>query len=95
MIVGQNAFVAEAPPVPVTKIDPELEREQRQRLQSWRKGRDANAHKAAIGRLSVAADGDDNLMPLLIDAVKAGATVGEMSDSLRAVWGEHSEIITI
>jgi methylmalonyl-CoA mutase N-terminal domain/subunit len=77
------------------KIDPALERAQVERVRAFRATRDAAAHAAALARIDAAARGDDNLLPVLIDAVKAGATVGEMSDVLRGVWGEHRETLTI
>ena len=46
-------------------------------------------------RLAAAAAGTDNLVPALIDAVKAGATLGEVSDRLRDAWGEHRELVTV
>jgi methylmalonyl-CoA mutase N-terminal domain/subunit len=46
-------------------------------------------------RLDAAARGEDNLLPPLIEAVEAYATVGELSDRLRAAWGEHRELITV
>ena len=57
--------------------------------------RDPAAWSAALDRLEAAARGSDNLLPPMIEAVKAYATVGEISDRLRAVWGEHRELITI
>jgi methylmalonyl-CoA mutase N-terminal domain/subunit len=95
IVVGQNEFISEAPPTPVMKIDPALERAQVERVRAFRATRDAAAHAAALARIDAAARGDDNLLPVLIDAVKAGATVGEMSDVLRGVWGEHRETLTI
>ena len=50
---------------------------------------------AALDRLADAAAGDTNVMPALIDAVRAYATVGEISDRLRSTWGEHRELITV
>ena len=57
--------------------------------------RDPVAWTAALRRLDDAARGTDNLLPPLIEAVEAYATVGEISDRLRAVWGEHRELITV
>ena len=56
--------------------------------------RDPAAWAAALARLGPRA-GEENVMPALIEAVRAYATVGEISDRLRAVWGEHRELITV
>ena len=57
--------------------------------------RDPAAWAAAMDRLSAAAAGTDNLVPALIDAVKAGGTLGEVSDRLRDAWGRHRELVTV
>ncbi|MBM4375035.1 MAG: methylmalonyl-CoA mutase [Deltaproteobacteria bacterium] len=95
VVVGQNDFISEAAPTPVMKIDPALEREQVARVRAWREARDAEACRAALSSVEAAARGDENLLPLLVHAVKSGATVGELSDVLRSVWGEHQESITL
>jgi methylmalonyl-CoA mutase N-terminal domain/subunit len=95
LIVGQNAFVQEAPPVPVQKIDPKIEREQVERLRAMRGKRDARAHGEALGKIDRAARGTDNLVPFVLEAVRAQATVGEISDVLRGVWGEHVETLVL
>jgi methylmalonyl-CoA mutase N-terminal domain/subunit len=96
VIVGQNEFASEAPPVPVTKIDPRVEREQVERVRAWRfqhEGREKSDALAAVDR--AAREPRENLLPLILTAVKAGATVGEISDVLRAIWGEHQETLTV
>ena len=93
VIVGQNAFVAEAPPVPLLRIDPRIEREQCERTRAWRAER--GDCSAELGAISAAAQGDDNLMPPIIRAVKAGATVGEIAGVLREHWGEYQEVLTV
>jgi methylmalonyl-CoA mutase N-terminal domain/subunit len=95
LIVGQNAFVQEAPPVPVQKIDPKIEREQVDRLRAMRSKRDARAHGEALAKIERAAQGKDNLVPLVLEAVRAHATVGEISNVLRRVWGEHVETLVL
>ncbi|HET7703522.1 MAG TPA: methylmalonyl-CoA mutase family protein, partial [Candidatus Limnocylindrales bacterium] len=77
------------------RIDPEGERRQVERLRRVRAERNASAWTEAIGRLEATARGSDNLVPVMIDAVKAGATVGEISDALRTAFGVHRELITI
>ena len=95
VVVGQNRFTSDSPEVPVMKIDPRIEAEQVDRLRAMRAARDATAHAAALEKVERAARGDDNLLPLILGAVKAEATVGEISDVLRSVWGEHVETLTI
>ncbi len=96
VVVGVNKFRDERGQTPPTqKIDPQGERRQVEGLQRVRAERDPAAWSAALDRLEAAARGSDNLLPPMIEAVKAYATVGEISNRLRAVWGEHRELITI
>jgi methylmalonyl-CoA mutase N-terminal domain/subunit len=95
VIVGQNEFVSDAPPVPVTRVDPALERDQIARTRAFRAAHDGPARSEALARVDAAARGEANLMPPILDAVRSGATVGEISDVLRAIWGEHRETLTI
>jgi methylmalonyl-CoA mutase, N-terminal domain len=98
VVVGVNRFrddgAGEAVP-PIQRIDPHGERRQIERVRRVRAERDAAAWSAALDRLEAAARGTDNLLPLMIDAVKAYATVGEISDRLRAAFGVHRELITV
>jgi methylmalonyl-CoA mutase, N-terminal domain len=96
VVVGVNRFRDEetvAPPI--QRIDPEGERRQIESVRRVRAERDPAAWEAAMRRLEEAARGDANLMPPLIEAVKAYATVGEIADRLRAAWGVHRELITV
>ena len=95
LIVGQNAFVQEAPPVPVQAINPKNEREQVERLRALRAKRDPRAHAEALAKVEQASKGKDNLVPLVLDAVRACATVGEISNVLRGTWGEHVETLVL
>ena len=98
VVVGVNRFRDEAGlsvPPPIQRIDPEGERRQIERVRRVRAERDAPAWEAALGRLEEYARGGENLMPAMIDAVRAYATVGEISDRLRTAWGEHRELITV
>jgi len=94
-IVGLNDFVQDAPPVPVMKIDPTIERAQVERLRAFRAKRDDQAHAEALRKIEAAATGTDNLLPFILDAVKASATVGEIANVLRSVWGEHTETLVL
>jgi methylmalonyl-CoA mutase N-terminal domain/subunit len=95
VVVGVNAFVQDAAPVPVAQSDPSVESSQIGRLRAMRARRDAAVHAAALERVERAARGTDNVVPHLLDAVKAYATVGEIADVLRHVWGEHSEALVL
>jgi methylmalonyl-CoA mutase N-terminal domain/subunit len=96
IVVGVNKYRDEgASTPPIQRIDPEGERGQIERLRRVRAERDPAAWQAALRRLEDAARGGDNLLPPLIEAVGAYATVGEISNQLRAAWGEHRELITV
>jgi methylmalonyl-CoA mutase N-terminal domain/subunit len=98
VVVGVNRFRDEAGlsvPPPIQRIDPDGERRQIERVRRVRAERDAAAWEAALGRLEECARGGENLMPAMIESVGAYATVGEISNRLRAAWGEHRELITV
>jgi methylmalonyl-CoA mutase N-terminal domain/subunit len=96
VVVGVNRFQDEGHRTPsLQRIDPDGERRQVAGLQRVRAERDPAAWDAALRRVGECARGDENLMPALIEAVRAYATVGEISDRLRAAWGEHRELVTV
>ena len=97
VVVGVNKFRDDEPGVrpALLRIDPEGELRQVEGLRRVRAERDPAAWAAALARLEDAARGDVNLMEPIIEAVGAYATVGEISDRLRAVWGVHRELITV
>jgi len=95
LVVGQNAFTQDTPQVPVLRVDPKLEREQVERLRAVRARRAPAPHAAALAKLETAARGSDNLVPIILEAVKADSTVGEISNVLRGVWGEHVETLVL
>jgi methylmalonyl-CoA mutase N-terminal domain/subunit len=97
IVVGVNKFRDEGEEArpPVMRIDPEGERRQVEGLRRVRAERDPAAWAAALRRLEDEARGDGNLLPPIIEAVAAYATVGEISDRLRAAWGVHRELITV
>ena len=96
VVVGVNRFRDEVTTTPPTqRIDPEGELRQVEGLRRVRAERDPAAWGAAMRRLDDAARGSENLMPPIIDAVRAYATVGEIADHLRATWGVHRELITV
>lgn len=95
-VVGVNRFAQENEnPVPIQRIDEALERKQIDRLRALRLKRDPMAHKRALSAVGEAAKSGENLMPRILDAVEAYATVGEISDSLRSVFGEYHETVVI
>jgi methylmalonyl-CoA mutase N-terminal domain/subunit len=88
VVVGVNAFVNEDEHLHIAMpAYAELEAEQRRRLQAWRERRAGDRVQATLHAIAAAAGGHENMLPLLIDAVRAGATLGEISDVLRAEWG--------
>jgi methylmalonyl-CoA mutase N-terminal domain/subunit len=96
VVVGVNRFVDDpAPSPPLQRIDPAGETDQAERLARLRAERDADACRQALDDLYRAAAGDTNLLPSIIAAVEARATLGEISDRLRLAWGEHRELITV
>jgi methylmalonyl-CoA mutase N-terminal domain/subunit len=96
IVVGVNRFTDDEVTTPPTqRIDPEGERRQVERVRRIRAERSADAWTAAMDRLGEIARGEGNLMPAILDAVRAYATVGEISDRLRVAWGEHRELITV
>jgi methylmalonyl-CoA mutase N-terminal domain/subunit len=96
IVVGVNRFVDEgAPHPPLQRIDPRAERDQVAGVARVRAGRDATACEQALDRLAEEARGAENLLPAIIEAVGAYATLGEISDRLRVAWGEHRELITV
>jgi methylmalonyl-CoA mutase N-terminal domain/subunit len=87
-VVGVNCYVEEgAQPENIFSPDPEVERERAERLQTFVAERNAKTCQRALDAVEEGAKGDANLMPLILDAVKARATLGEISDRLRAVFG--------
>jgi methylmalonyl-CoA mutase N-terminal domain/subunit len=95
VVVGVNAFKSDDPPVPVMKVDPALELRQVERLQAFRANRSKAGVAAALEAVRTGAKGKENLMPLFLAAVKAEATLGEISDALRDVYGEYRETVVL
>ena len=100
IVVGVNRFAidkdqAEAKPTPIQRIDESLERKQVERLRALRARRDAGPWQAALKAVEDAARSGTNLMPPILVAVEAYATVGEISDVLRKVFGEYKEAVVV
>jgi methylmalonyl-CoA mutase, N-terminal domain len=92
VIVGVNEFVSSSPDVvPTLRIDEEAEHRQVAKVERLRRTRNTVAVSRALERLRKTAAGAGNTLPAVLDAVRAYATIGEMCDALRAVWGEYQE----
>jgi methylmalonyl-CoA mutase N-terminal domain/subunit len=92
VVVGVNKFRQEEETAPITfRMDPALERQQVERLREMRASRSASEVAASLKRVEDAARGAENLMPRILDACAAHATVGEISDRMRTVFGEYRE----
>ncbi len=90
IIVGVNKFQIDGEePKPIFRVNPEVERAQVRRLRAAKAGRDAGAVAASLAQLEDAARGKDNLLPPILEAVKAYASVGEMCGVLRQVFGDY------
>jgi methylmalonyl-CoA mutase, N-terminal domain len=108
VVVGVNRYVEDQPQdepkarladapegrrrIETLTIDPSIEARQVERVRQVRASRDQSRWRAALDAVTAAARGRDNLVPPIIEAVEAHATVGEISDAMRAVFGEHKEI---
>ena len=96
-VVGVNAFVAPngGAAIETLSIDSDIERQQIDRLRAVRATRNAGAWRAAIDAVTLAARDGTNLVPPIIAAVDAYATVGEISDAMRQVFGEFKETASL
>jgi methylmalonyl-CoA mutase N-terminal domain/subunit len=96
VVVGVNRFeVEEEKPIPTQKINPALEPKQIERVRALRARRDAGPWKVALQSVEDAARSGDNIMPRILAAVEACATVGEISDAMRRVFGEYKEAVVV
>ena len=96
VVVGVNRFQTEQEkPIPIQRIDEALERKQVERLHALRSKRDKGVWEAAIRNVEDAARSGENLMPHIIHAVESYCTVGEISDTMRRVFGEYQETVII
>jgi len=93
IIVGVNDYVAaEEPPLEILQIDESVARQQRDRLAELRRTRDNKRVTQSLKELEAAARGDKNTMPCILDCVRAYATLGEICDTLRSVFGTYEEV---
>jgi len=96
VVVGVNEYQMDEPlSIPLLRMDPEGERRQRERLARVRRERDNELLQRRLQALCAAAQGTENLMPYILDAVRANGTLGEVCDVLREVFGEYREPVII
>ena len=96
VVVGVNRFELEQEkPIPIQRIDETLEAKQVQRVRALRAKRDESAWRAALAGVEDGARSGANLMPRILAAVEANATVGEIADAMRRVFGEYKEAVVI
>ncbi len=96
IVVGVNQYVAEKEtPIPTMRVDPELERAQIERVRALRARRDSARAAGAVAEVERRARSGENLLPAIITAIDAYATVGEISDALRRVFGEYTESVVL
>ncbi len=97
LLVGVNEFTVDEDwiPVEILRIEPHVEKEQLARLEKLKRERNNKRVKEVVDRLRHAAEHDENLMPPIIEAVKSYATLGEICNVLREVFGEYRELIVI
>jgi len=96
IVVGVNKFQTEEHSnVKTLRVDAAIEQAQIQRLRALRERRDATTCEAALVRLEESARGSENVLPQILESVEALASVGEISNRLRRVWGEYHEAVTV
>lgn len=96
IIVGLNEFqVTDEPPPTLHRLDPKIEEEQKERLKKFRGQRNSDRVKKVLDELEQGASGSLNLIPLIYESVRQGATLGEISDRLRQVFGVYREKIVV
>ena len=96
IVVGVNKYqVEEGSPVGLLRVDPIVGENQTKKLQILRQERDNEAVQQALDKLKTACEGDDNVMPYLVEAVKTYATLGEIADVMRSVFGEYQQAVIV
>jgi len=96
IVVGLNKFQVQEPkPTGLLRVNPAVREQQMKKLQRLKEKRDSGAVQASLAGLKKAAQGEDNLLPLILQAVRAYATLGEICDTLREVFGEYTAVSTL
>ena len=95
-IVGVNKFrVEDEPPIPILRVDNEREKQQVERVAALKSSRDGAKARDSLRRLEDTADSENNLMPAVLNAIESQATLGEIADSLRQVFGVYEEQVVV
>jgi len=92
-VIGVNMFVSPQPKVSTVRVDPQVAKKQKERLAQVKRERDNERVRIALKRLEKAAKGTENTMPVFLECVEAYATIGEICDVLRGVFGEQKEFL--
>jgi methylmalonyl-CoA mutase N-terminal domain/subunit len=96
VVIGVNKFqVEEEPPSGLLRVDPRVMDEQKAKLQALRSSRDNARVDASLAKLKEAANTSENLMPYILDAVKSYATIGEITNVLKEVFGEYQQTVSL
>ena len=96
VIVGVNRFQTDTEAdIEIVRVDPTVRERQIEKLERLRAARDETQARAALDRVQQAAAGSENLVPVILSAVQSSATLGEISDALRSVWGEYHEQVVV
>jgi methylmalonyl-CoA mutase N-terminal domain/subunit len=96
IVVGVNRFqTEESAKIKTLRVDPAIEEAQVARVRAFRERRDEMTTETALARLEESARGSENVLPRILECVEASATVGEISNRLRRVWGEYREAVTV
>ena len=96
VVIGVNKYQVEEPaPSGLLRVDPMVGENQKKKLATLRAERDNEAVNQALANLKLACEGTDNVMPLLIEAVKTYATLGEIADVMRSVFGEYQQAVIV
>ena len=96
IVVGVNDFInPDEPPVKVFRVDPSIGEKRVNQMKKFRKSRDMELVEVALNKLKTAAEGEENLMPHLIESFESYATIGEVCQVLREIWGEYEENVTL
>jgi methylmalonyl-CoA mutase N-terminal domain/subunit len=90
-VVGVNKYVTDHPPITIWKMDPEIERRQLKRLREMKEMRNGQKVRDHLNQLREAAEGDENLMPYIVNAVREYATLQEICDVFRQVFGTYTD----
>ena len=96
MVVGVNRYqMPEREPIPILHVDPALETAQVERVRQLRARRDQQRAERALDEVERVARSEQNLLPAILEAVESYATLGEISDRLRAAFGEYRETVFV